>query len=123
MADNQYAYSTPTSRQFACESLADKAIGYGVDVQIIDGTDFPVCIDVVGQAVARARKGGGPQMIVANLLRLCGHGEHDPADYVDPKLKNSPLGRDCLKVARGISLAAKMDRLLATGRATGGNCP
>ena len=30
VADNQYAYSTPTSRQFACESLADKAVGYGV---------------------------------------------------------------------------------------------
>jgi TPP-dependent pyruvate/acetoin dehydrogenase alpha subunit len=107
VADNQYAYSTPTSRQFACESLADKAVGYGVDVHTIDGTDFPVCIDVVGQAVARARKGGGPQMIVANLLRLCGHGEHDPADYVDPKLKNSPLGRDCLKVAEEFLLRQK----------------
>ena len=31
VADNQYAYSTPTSRQFACESLADRAIGYGID--------------------------------------------------------------------------------------------
>jgi TPP-dependent pyruvate/acetoin dehydrogenase alpha subunit len=33
------------------------------------------------------------------LLRLCGHGEHDDSNYIDPKLKNSPLGRDCLKVA------------------------
>jgi pyruvate dehydrogenase E1 component alpha subunit/2-oxoisovalerate dehydrogenase E1 component alpha subunit len=33
------------------------------------------------------------------LLRLCGHGEHDDAHYVDPKLKQSPLGRDCLTVA------------------------
>ncbi len=107
VADNQYAYSTPTSRQFACESLADKAIGYGVDVHTVDGTDFPACMKVVGQAVARARKGGGPQMIVANLLRLCGHGEHDPADYVDPKLKSSPLGRDCLKVAEEFLLRQK----------------
>src|SRR5476649_1804490 len=30
LADNQYAYSTPTSRQFACEDLAAKAVGYGV---------------------------------------------------------------------------------------------
>jgi pyruvate dehydrogenase E1 component alpha subunit/2-oxoisovalerate dehydrogenase E1 component alpha subunit len=37
--------------------------------------------------------------VVARLLRLCGHGEHDDANYVDPKLKASPLGRDCLKVA------------------------
>mgnify|MGYP003577234398 CR=1 FL=1 len=38
-------------------------------------------------------------MVVGSLLRLCGHGEHDDANYVDPKLKASPLGRDCLKVA------------------------
>lgn len=99
VADNQYAYSTPRSRQFACDSLADKAVGYGVEVQAIDGTDFAACMKAAGQAVSRARRGGGPQMIVASLLRLCGHGEHDPADYVDPVLKKSPLGRDCLKVA------------------------
>jgi pyruvate dehydrogenase E1 component alpha subunit/2-oxoisovalerate dehydrogenase E1 component alpha subunit len=107
VADNQYAYSTPTSRQFACRSLADKAAGYGVAVHTLDATDFAACMDIVGQAVSRARKGGGPQMIVASLLRLCGHGEHDPADYVDPKLKSSPLGRDCLKVAEEFLLRQK----------------
>lgn len=38
-------------------------------------------------------------MVVAELLRLCGHGEHDDAGYVAPGLKQSKLGRDCLKVA------------------------
>jgi len=38
-------------------------------------------------------------MVFARLLRLCGHGEHDDSHYIDPKLKQSPLGRDCLKVA------------------------
>src|SRR5207302_2586478 len=77
VADNQYAYSTPTSRQFACRDLVDKAIGYGVDSQTVDGTDLSACLDVVGEAVRRAREGHGPQMVVAHLLRLCGHGEHD----------------------------------------------
>ena len=99
VADNQYAYSTPKSRQFACDSLADKAVGYGVGLHTVDGTDLSACLKVMSEAVSRARKGEGPQLIVADLLRLCGHGEHDVADYVDPKLKNSPLGRDCLKVA------------------------
>jgi pyruvate dehydrogenase E1 component alpha subunit/2-oxoisovalerate dehydrogenase E1 component alpha subunit len=99
VADNQYAYSTPTSSQFACESLADKASGYGVEAHSIDGTDLSECLKTVGAAVAKARAGEGPQLIVAKLLRLCGHGEHDVADYVDPTLKNSSLGRDCLKVA------------------------
>jgi pyruvate dehydrogenase E1 component alpha subunit/2-oxoisovalerate dehydrogenase E1 component alpha subunit len=43
-------------------------------------------------------------MVVASLLRLCGHGEHDDASYIDPKLKQSPAGRDCLKVAEGYLL-------------------
>lgn len=99
IANNHYAYSTPNSRQFACASLLDRAPGYGVEGHGVDGTDLAECLRVVGRAVARARAGHGPQMVVAELLRLCGHGEHDPADYVDPKLKHSRVGRDCLKVA------------------------
>ncbi|MGA2241734.1 MAG: thiamine pyrophosphate-dependent dehydrogenase E1 component subunit alpha [Verrucomicrobiota bacterium] len=99
LANNQYAYSTPTARQFACRDLADKAVGYGVEVQSVDGTDLTACLKIVGDAVARARAGRGPQLVIATLLRLCGHGEHDDASYIDPKLKASPIGRDCLKVA------------------------
>jgi pyruvate dehydrogenase E1 component alpha subunit/2-oxoisovalerate dehydrogenase E1 component alpha subunit len=99
VADNQYAYSTPTDRQFACESLADRAVGYGVDGHSVDGTDLAACLKTVGHAVSRARDGHGPQMVVARLLRLCGHGEHDDASYVDPRLKRSLSGRDCLSVA------------------------
>ena len=99
IANNQYAYSTPSSKQFACSNLADKAAGYGVTAHHIDGTDLLACLNTVGTAVEQAREGGGPQMVVAKLLRLCGHGEHDDAHYIDPRLKNSPIGRDCLKVA------------------------
>jgi len=99
IANNQYAYSTPVQRQFACRDLSDKAIGYGVECQSLDGTDLIACLREVSQAVQRARAGRGPQMLVARLLRLCGHGEHDDAGYVDPHLKASPLGRDCLQVA------------------------
>ena len=99
VANNQFAYSTPTSRQFACADLADRAIGYGVEAHSLDATDFAACMETVGAAVARARAGHGPQLVVATLLRLCGHGEHDDAGYIAPQMKNSPLGRDCLKVA------------------------
>jgi pyruvate dehydrogenase E1 component alpha subunit/2-oxoisovalerate dehydrogenase E1 component alpha subunit len=98
VADNQYAYSTPTSRQFACQ-LVDRAIGYGVRGYNIDGTDLAVCLTTMAEAIQRAREGEGPQLVVANLLRLCGHGEHDDAGYVEAKLKQSPIGRDCMKVA------------------------
>ena len=99
VADNQYAYSTPNTRQFACRNLADRAAGYGVQGYELDGTQLADCLKVLGQAVERARAGGGPQLVVASLLRLCGHGEHDDASYVDPKLKQSPLGRDALALA------------------------
>jgi len=102
IANNHYAYSTPTERQFACRSLVDKASGYGVNGRAVDGTDLAACLEVVGEGVRRARDGQGPQVIVATLLRLCGHGEHDDAGYVDPKLKSSPAGRDCLKVAESV---------------------
>jgi pyruvate dehydrogenase E1 component alpha subunit/2-oxoisovalerate dehydrogenase E1 component alpha subunit len=101
VANNHYAYSTPTERQFACRSLLDKAVGYGIEGHSVDGTDLSACLKVVGDAVNQARAGRGPQMVVASLLRLCGHGEHDDAGYIDPKLKQASLGRDCLKVAEG----------------------
>lgn len=99
IANNHYAYSTPNQRQFACRSLTDKAAGYGIQAEAIDGTDPGECLRTIGAAVERARMGAGPQMIVATLLRLCGHGEHDDGHYIDAKLKASPAGRDCLKVA------------------------
>jgi acetoin:2,6-dichlorophenolindophenol oxidoreductase subunit alpha len=99
VANNQYAYSTPNERQFACHALEDRSAGYGIAAHTVDGTVLGDCLRVLEESVSRARDGGGPQLVVASLLRLCGHGEHDDANYVDPKLKNSPVGRDCLKVA------------------------
>lgn len=99
VADNQYAYSTPTSRQFACQDLVDKAVGYGIAGHSVDGTNLEACLDVLDRAITAARTGGGPQLVVASLLRLVGHGEHDDASYVDPQLRKSHLGADCLELA------------------------
>lgn len=98
VANNQYAYSTPNDRQYACKDLLDKAAGYGVAGHRVDGTDLFACLTVLGQAVKSARAGGGPQLIVGDLLRLVGHGEHDDASYIDPQLKAAHVGQDCLKV-------------------------
>ena len=67
VANNRYAYSTPNDRQFACASLVDRAVGYGIEGVEIDGTDIIVCLNALGKAVAKAREGGGPQLIIANL--------------------------------------------------------
>ena len=96
VANNQFAYSTPNARQFACKDLVERAAGYGIDGHSLDATDLDACLEVVGRAVERARAGHGPQLVVAHLLRLAGHGEHDDASYIDLSLKESALGRDCL---------------------------
>jgi pyruvate dehydrogenase E1 component alpha subunit/2-oxoisovalerate dehydrogenase E1 component alpha subunit len=104
VTNNQYAYSTPNDRQFACHDLVDRAIGYGVEGYSMDGTDVKECLEVVHHAVGRAREGNGPQLVVASCLRLSGHAEHDDASYVDPRLLTSPIGRDCIEVARNYLL-------------------
>jgi pyruvate dehydrogenase E1 component alpha subunit/2-oxoisovalerate dehydrogenase E1 component alpha subunit len=99
VANNQFAYSTPNNRQFACRDLVDRAIGYGVAPHSVDATNLEECLQVLSTAVTRAREGGGPQMVVGSLLRLCGHGEHDDAHYIDDQMKKTSIGRDCLKLA------------------------
>lgn len=98
VANNQYAYSTPNVRQFACADLLDKAVGYGIAGHKTDGTDPAACLQTLEKAVKAAREGGGPQLVVATLLRLVGHGEHDDASYVDPNLRKANVGRDCIEV-------------------------
>lgn len=99
VANNHYAYSTPNGRQFACRSLIDKAPGYGIESLQVDGTDLRACLFTLRRAVQNARSGKGPQFVYAELLRLCGHGEHDDATYVDPALRSAACGRDCIKIA------------------------
>ena len=65
---------------------------------------------MIGDAVRKARAGRGPQLVVAHLLRLTGHGEHDDASYVPDDVRAGHYGRDCLDVAT--------DQLLETGVAT-----
>src|SRR6184192_1373069 len=97
--NNHYAYSTPNDREFACHDLVDRAIGYGFEGYTLDGTDLAACLDVIGGAVKRARAGRPPQLVVASVLRLSGHGEHDDATYVPEEMKRQAFARDCVKVA------------------------
>jgi pyruvate dehydrogenase E1 component alpha subunit/2-oxoisovalerate dehydrogenase E1 component alpha subunit len=99
IANNQFAYSTPNHRQFACADLVEKARGYGIGGMTVDGTDLLACASVITEAIHRARAGQGPQMVVARLLRLSGHGEHDDGFYVPGDLRQGHYGRDCVEVA------------------------
>src|SRR5947199_1005336 len=97
--NNHYSYSTPNDRTFACADLVDRAKGYGYEGYSVDGTDLAACLDVIETAVKRARAGRPPQLVVASVLRLSGHGEHDDASYVTDEMKRQPFAQDCLKLA------------------------
>jgi len=97
VVNNCFAYSTPNDRQFACSNLVSRAEGYGISGHHVDGTDFLSCMETMATAAQAARSGAGPQLIVADVLRLCGHGEHDDAKYVPQHLWDQ--SRDCMDVA------------------------
>ncbi len=80
--NNQYAYSTPLSRQMAVDTVAERASGYGMPVQTVDGNDALAVYRAMQPAIARARGGLGPSFVECVTYRMTGHGAHDPADYV-----------------------------------------
>ena len=79
---NQYAYSTPTSKQTAARQMTDKALGYGIPGEQADGNDVLAVYDVTKRAVDRARAGGGVTLVELLTYRRKGHAEHDNQSYV-----------------------------------------
>jgi len=106
--NNHFAYSTPNDRQFACADLLDRAKAYGYEGAALDGTDLAQCLEVIGGAVKRARAGRPPQLVVASILRLAGHGEHDDASYVPPELRNEAYARDSLERAEKLIIQQEL---------------
>src|SRR3954465_2866012 len=80
--NNGYAYSTPTSKQTACTSFTDKAVGYGIPGVRADGNDVVATYQVTKEAVDRARAGEGVTLIELVTYRRKGHAEHDNQSYV-----------------------------------------
>ncbi len=79
--NNHYAMGTPMSRTSPLEELSIKAQGYGMVGDSFSGHDVDVVIERVGQAVERARSGGGPTFIEIDTYRFRGHSMSDPAKY------------------------------------------
>jgi pyruvate dehydrogenase E1 component alpha subunit len=84
--NNQYAYSTPVSRQMACANVADRGPAYNIPAEIVDGNDALAVYEAGQRAVAHARSGKGPYLIECKTFRMTGHSAHDAADYVPKNL-------------------------------------
>lgn len=75
--NNHYAISVPSSKQMAVRSVADRAVGYGMFGESIDGTDTLAVYRSVKLAADRARAGEGPTLIESNVVRLTPHSSDD----------------------------------------------
>src|SRR5271170_569281 len=79
--NNQWAYSTPVSRQVPLKNLADRAVAYGISSRIVDGNDVVAMYETAKTAVDECRAGRGPFLIEAKTMRMQGHAQHDSAEY------------------------------------------
>ncbi|GGZ82803.1 pyruvate dehydrogenase (acetyl-transferring) E1 component subunit alpha [Streptomyces echinoruber] len=77
--NNGFAISVPLAKQTAAPSLAHKAVGYGMPGRLVDGNDAAAVHEVLADAVARARAGGGPTLVEAITYRLDAHTNADDA--------------------------------------------
>lgn len=84
--NNQWAYSTPVNRQVPLKDLADRARAYGIPSYIVDGNDVLAVYRTTREAVDRCRAGEGPVIIEAKTMRMRGHAQHDPAEYVPKEM-------------------------------------
>ena len=94
--DNGYAYSTPTAKQTAARTLADKAVGVGCHGMTVDGNDVLAVYGATKLAVERARKGEGVTLLEVKTFRMKGHAEHDNQAYVPPELIEEWKAKDAV---------------------------
>jgi pyruvate dehydrogenase E1 component alpha subunit len=95
--NNQWAISTPLSAQTRAETLADKAVGYGMPGVRVDGGDVLAVYEATSEAVERARAGEGPTLIEAVTYRCAPHATaDDPSSYIDAERVEAERGNECV---------------------------
>ncbi len=99
--NNQWAYSTPSYLEYPIEHLADRAVAYGFEGVVVDGTDVLAVYREAQRAIEKAREGGGPTLIESVTLRMEGHAVHDDAFYVPRELFEEWAKRDPIERYRG----------------------
>ncbi len=95
--NNQYAYSTPLARQTRVPDIAVRAAGYGIPGVTVDGNDVLAVREAAREAVALARRGGGPSLIECKTMRIRGHSEHDDASYVPKEMLEAWRAKDPIR--------------------------
>jgi 2-oxoisovalerate dehydrogenase E1 component alpha subunit len=116
--NNGWAISVPVSRQTASETIAQKAIAYGMRGERVDGNDLLAVEAATRRARARAAAGEGPTLLECVTYRMEGHSTSDdprayrPAELVEPWRRKDPLARVRRYLARRGALGDAADAAL-----------
>src|ERR671930_381142 len=95
--NNGYAEATSSLFHQAGVDVAKRADGFGMPGIVVDGFDFFAVREAAGEAIARARSGGGPTLLECKVGRYYGHFEGDQQTYRGPnEVENLRRDRDCL---------------------------
>jgi len=99
--NNGYAEATSSQYHQSGVDVAKRADGFGIPGVVVDGHDYFAVHEVAGEAIRRAREGGGPTLIECKVNRYYGHFEGDAQTYRAPgEVESLRAGRDCLDAFR-----------------------
>jgi acetoin:2,6-dichlorophenolindophenol oxidoreductase subunit alpha len=111
--NNGYAETTSSTWSVASDNIADRADAFGMPGVIVDGFDFFAVHEAAGQAIARAREGGGPSLLEIKFTRYYGHFEGDQQTYRAAEVEHARAELDCLR--------RFADRVTETGQLSAGD--
>lgn len=97
--NNEWAISVPFDQASATPTVAERAPAWAAHGVRVDGTDVEVVADAFGEAVGRARAGGGPSIVEATCYRFRGHFEGDADTYRSEEEKKARRAVDPLDLA------------------------
>jgi pyruvate dehydrogenase E1 component alpha subunit len=122
--NNQYAMSMPVAKAFAVPHLSERALGYGIPAETLDGNDVYAVYDAVSEAAERARRGEGPTLLECVTYRWKGHSKSDPQKYrtraeVEQWKKHDPIKHlETHLRETGQLTAAELEKIQAGARET-----
>lgn len=94
--NNGYGLSTPTNEQYACEHIADRGVGYGMESHIIDGNNIVEVYGKINELAESVRKNPRPILLEFKTFRMRGHEEASGVKYVPKELLDAWEEKDPL---------------------------
>lgn len=96
--NNGYGEAAAAAWSVSVDNIAHRAAGFGMPGVIVDGFDFFAVYEAAGEAIRRAREGGGPTLLEMKFTRYYGHFEGDQQTYRGKdEIRNARENLDCIK--------------------------